>query len=152
MPERHDRLLRDVEAVGRDVAGGHALRHVQRDHGIDGRGGPATRGFADLRADERADEGEEGDREEHELRHLARRAGRHQTGPCSTEGGERAPAAKESEDDERDERERREEETRELRVRERDPHGVLRKSVAARATSTKRSAAPRARNPRCASW
>ena len=147
-----DRLLRDAQPIGRDVRHGHALRDVQRDHRVDGRGRAAAGRLADLRPDQRGDGREQGDREERELCDLSRGARRDQRRARATEGRGRAAAPDQSQSGEREDRERSEEQWSELGVREGDLHGTLRKSVAARAISPKSSAAPRIRKARWASW
>ena len=67
-------LLRDVQAVGRHVLRGHALRYVERDHRVDLRGRAAALDFADLRAGKSRGDAEAGHAHEDDLRDLPRRA------------------------------------------------------------------------------
>src|SRR5438309_11571201 len=151
LAENLDRALCGVQPVGPDITHRHALRNVERDDRVDGGDRAASRHLSDLRADER-DHGEKARAtDEDDLRELSSRARRRKARAAAGERRERATPPDQRDDAERDDEDRRDHERRKLRVGERSLHGVLRNTVAASASSTKRTAIPSARKLMCAS-
>ena len=137
-----------TEPVGLDVARGHALRHVDREHDVDAEPARGARAQVDVRTGERDDEARERDEDQRRLQQPAGATARDQR--CrAAERSQRADPREVRQRHERGDQRDSQEEQQQLRPREakrRKVHGVLRKTVSASRNCSASSAAPAAAN------